>query len=52
LETRNNDGELPFTLSLSVGSARFDPHDPQTIDELLEEADRAMYQQKSARLPS
>jgi diguanylate cyclase (GGDEF)-like protein len=52
IETRNGRGDLPYRLALSVGSARFDPRAPRTIDELLDEADRAMYLQKTARLSS
>ncbi len=52
IEERNERGDLPFRLALSIGSAQFDPRAPQTIDELLEEADRAMYRQKSVRLGS
>lgn len=38
-----------FTLSASVGLARFDPRSPVTLDELLNSADRAMYEAKSSR---
>jgi diguanylate cyclase (GGDEF)-like protein/PAS domain S-box-containing protein len=36
----------PFTLSLSVGLGRIDPAECPTVQRLLAEADRAMYQQK------
>lgn len=36
----------PFTLTLSVGVARFDPKSPVTLGELLAQADRAMYEKK------
>ena len=36
----------PFTLTLSVGVARFDPKSPITLGELLGQADRAMYEKK------
>ena len=39
----------PFHLSLSVGVALFDPSAPRTIEELVSDADRVMYQQKEAR---
>jgi diguanylate cyclase (GGDEF)-like protein len=42
-------GERRYPLSLSVGVARFDPRNPNTLDELLHVADRAMYQAKRAR---
>ena len=39
----------PYELSLSIGSATFDPERPCTIEELMEQADRAMYANKRAR---
>ena len=42
-------GERRYRLSISVGVARFDPRNPNTLDELLHVADRAMYQAKRAR---
>lgn len=42
----------PFELSFSVGVARFDPAHPSTIEELLREADAAMYRDKAAKHPS
>jgi GGDEF domain-containing protein len=40
-------------LSLSVGAAQFDPQRPMEIGELLEVAERAMYDHKRvARAPS
>ncbi len=38
-----------FTLSLSAGVAIFDPDQPQTLDELLDEADRRMYEAKHSQ---
>jgi two-component system cell cycle response regulator len=35
-----------YPLSLSVGVARFDPQNPMTVDEILNLADRAMYEAK------
>jgi len=35
-----------YPLSLSVGVARFDPLNPMTVDEILNLADRAMYEAK------
>ena len=37
------------TLSVSVGVAVFDPEQPKTLDELIHEADRRMYDAKHAR---
>ena len=39
----------PFRLSMSVGAAFVEPATPSTLDELLERADAAMYQQKNSR---
>jgi diguanylate cyclase (GGDEF)-like protein len=39
----------PFTLSMSVGSARFRPDDPDLLETLLEQADTAMYADKQLR---
>jgi diguanylate cyclase (GGDEF)-like protein len=41
-----------FALSLSAGVAVFDPARPQTLDELIGEADRRMYQAKLAQRPA
>jgi diguanylate cyclase (GGDEF)-like protein len=41
-----------FSLSVSVGTASFDPFAPVELDTLLEAADQAMYEQKRARADS
>jgi len=41
-----------FALSLSAGIATFDPERPQTLDELIGEADRRMYLTKHSRRSS
>jgi len=46
LEARSARGDLRYKLSLSVGLARYDPEHPCSIDDLLTQADRAMYEQK------
>jgi diguanylate cyclase (GGDEF)-like protein len=38
-----------FALSLSIGTAVYDPERPQTLDSLIGEADRRMYEVKHAR---
>lgn len=44
--------EPRYALSLSVGSAWFDPHEPISLGELMEQADRAMYDRKrGSRIP-
>ncbi len=39
----------PYKLSISVGSAQYDPENPISIDDLLSEADALMYAQKRKR---
>jgi diguanylate cyclase (GGDEF)-like protein/PAS domain S-box-containing protein len=46
LKARNAREDRHYKLSLSVGLARYDPEYPCSIDELLAQADRAMYEQK------
>ncbi len=41
--------ERPFSLSVSMGTAYYNPLSPSTVDELLNEADRAMYAVKKAK---
>lgn len=38
--------KLPYNLSLSVGAVQVDPEKSKSINELLEAADQAMYEQK------
>jgi len=49
LEERNARNDLNYALSISVGVACYDPYQPCTIDELLAEGDRRMYEDKKAR---
>jgi diguanylate cyclase (GGDEF)-like protein/PAS domain S-box-containing protein len=46
LKARNAREDRHYKLSLSMGLARYDPEHPCSIDELLAQADRAMYEQK------
>lgn len=46
LAERNRKGDLPFRLSMSIGMARSQPGTAYTLDDLLEEADRCMYEEK------
>jgi diguanylate cyclase (GGDEF)-like protein len=41
-------GESRYSLSLSVGLARYDPRRPVSLQDLMAEADTAMYQHKKA----
>jgi diguanylate cyclase (GGDEF)-like protein len=45
----NRSGKRPFHLSLSVGAAFVKAAAPETVDELLDRADREMYEQKRER---
>jgi len=49
LELRNQQGQRPYQLNLSMGIARCDPGMPCTVSELIVEADGLMYSQKQAR---
>ena len=46
LDAFNARAELPYRLSVSVGVIMYDPLRPLTLDELLAQADRSMYEQK------
>ena len=39
----------PYILAMSAGSAEFDPDQPTTLEELVAQADRAMYTEKQKR---
>jgi diguanylate cyclase (GGDEF)-like protein len=42
-------GESRYSLSLSVGLARFDPRNPVSLQDLMAQADEAMYRQKKGK---
>lgn len=46
VETLNLQKQMPFRLSVSIGAAFCEPHNPITIEELLARADADMYEQK------
>lgn len=46
---KSNAGESRYELSLSVGVARFDPQNAVSLGELMELADKDMYEQKRKR---
>ncbi|HVM12575.1 MAG TPA: sensor domain-containing diguanylate cyclase [Actinomycetota bacterium] len=47
---RHNDlAGRPYRLQLSVGTARFDPEEGVGLEELMERADRSMYERKARR---
>jgi diguanylate cyclase (GGDEF)-like protein len=49
LERRNQQGDRPYQLSLSLGIAHYDPEAPCTVSEMITQADDLMYDQKQAR---
>ena len=49
VELHNAHGIRPYKLSLSVGRASYDPKNPQSIEELMRQADLGMYQDKMTR---
>ncbi len=46
VETRNNQENRKYRLSISVGCSYYDPEHPCSIDELTASADKLMYEQK------
>jgi diguanylate cyclase (GGDEF)-like protein len=46
---KSNAGESRYSLSLSVGMARFDPQRAESLGVLMEKADKDMYEQKRSR---
>lgn len=49
LNSFNKRARLPFELALSIGWAHYDPANPQTITQLLTQADRMMYRHKQSK---
>jgi diguanylate cyclase (GGDEF)-like protein/PAS domain S-box-containing protein len=49
LSIYNSQGRRPYTLSLSIGAARYGPGQPATIEEMMTRADALMYDQKRGR---
>ncbi len=45
LQNKKN-ARFDFPVTLSIGSAYWDPHDSHSVDEILNEADRLMYEDK------
>jgi diguanylate cyclase (GGDEF)-like protein len=46
----NAEGRRPYRLAMSVGVARFEPGSAWTIHDLLDEADRRLYDAKRSRV--
>jgi diguanylate cyclase (GGDEF)-like protein/PAS domain S-box-containing protein len=49
LERRNQQGNRPYQLSLSLGIAHYEPEAPCTMSEMIAQADGQMYQQKQEK---
>jgi diguanylate cyclase (GGDEF)-like protein len=45
----NLQSDKPYKLSISFGMTEYDPGSPATLEELLEEGDRVMYEQKKMK---
>jgi diguanylate cyclase (GGDEF)-like protein len=41
-----NNGQMDFPITLSIGSASWSPKDHRSVDEIMNEADRRMYEDK------
>jgi diguanylate cyclase (GGDEF)-like protein len=48
-ETRNNQENRRYRLSISVGSSYYDPKNPCSLDDLISRADKLMYEQKQKK---
>ena len=46
IDTRNNQKNQKYRLSISVGCSYYDPENPCSIEELMASADKLMYEQK------
>jgi diguanylate cyclase (GGDEF)-like protein/PAS domain S-box-containing protein len=46
IDTRNNQENRRYSLSISVGCSYYDPENPCSLDELMASADKLMYEQK------
>jgi diguanylate cyclase (GGDEF)-like protein/PAS domain S-box-containing protein len=51
LEEQNAKASRSFKLAVSIGIARYVPESPRPLNELLEQADKLMYQQKRKKQP-
>jgi diguanylate cyclase (GGDEF)-like protein len=49
VDTWNDRTETPYEMAFSIGRAVFDPGEPSSIEDLIDRADRAMYENKRAR---
>jgi two-component system cell cycle response regulator len=45
IEVFNHQNHAPYSLSISIGTARFEPYNGLTLDDLVSRADRELYEQ-------
>jgi diguanylate cyclase (GGDEF)-like protein/PAS domain S-box-containing protein len=50
IDTRNNQENRRYRLSISVGYSYYDPENPCSLDELMSHADKSMYEQKQNKM--
>lgn len=49
IDRQNNQKGRKYSLSISIGCSHYDPENPSTIDELMERADKLMYEEKQRK---
>jgi len=49
IDRHNNEGGRSFKISVSMGTAYYDPENPCSLDELMSRSDRLMYEQKRSK---
>ena len=49
IDTRNNQGNRRYRLSISLGCSYYDPENPCSLNELIARADKLMYEQKQSK---
>ncbi len=49
LDCHNQKENLPYKLSLSLGMTQYNPQNPCSIDDLLAQADKSMYEEKRSK---
>jgi diguanylate cyclase (GGDEF)-like protein len=49
LKSYNTKADKSYQLSLSIGMSRYNPENPCSLDKLLSQADKFMYEQKKHR---
>jgi diguanylate cyclase (GGDEF)-like protein len=52
VDKHNNEGGRRYKISISMGTAYYDPGNPCSLDELMSRADKLMYDQKRSKSQS